>query len=105
MPVGARWAVLATVSLLFAGALELVGLPAGFLLGPLGAGVILAARGGTVAVPRPLVIAAQAVIGCLIASAITPAVVGDFVDDWPVVFAIVGGSLASAVAIGWAMSR
>ena len=46
--------------------LEDLRLPAALLLGPRGAGILDAANGMTLRIPRWLFLAAQAVIGCMI---------------------------------------
>ena len=66
-----QWAVLLAVSLAVAALLALAGFPAAFLLGPMLTGVALALQRGQVRVPRPFFFAAQALIGCLVAHAIT----------------------------------
>jgi membrane AbrB-like protein len=103
-PVG-HWAVLLAASAVMGGALEWVRLPAALLLGPLVAAVLVETAGGSVKVPRILLMAAQAVIGCLVARSITPAIVSGFSAHWPVFLGVVALSLGASVAIGWAMSR
>lgn len=54
-------------------ALHLLRVPAAFLLGAMGAAMIVASRGRTLRVPESAFALAQAVIGCLIAKNFTPA--------------------------------
>jgi uncharacterized membrane protein AbrB (regulator of aidB expression) len=56
------------------------------LLGPMIAGIILSLR-GALSVPRPFFIAAQAIIGCMIARTLTP------------VFSVLFGQLGAGAAI------
>jgi membrane AbrB-like protein len=105
LPVAGRWAVLLAGSALAAAVLQWVGLPAALMLGPLAAAILVQTAGGAVKVPRAFLAAAQAVIGCLVARSITPAIVGSFAGHWPVTLGVVALSLAASVAIGWAMSR
>jgi uncharacterized membrane protein AbrB (regulator of aidB expression) len=49
------------------------GIPAAFLLGALGAAMMVAGRGGVVRLPDWIFSLAQAVVGCLIARSFTPA--------------------------------
>jgi uncharacterized protein len=105
LPPMGRWAVLITASAIMGAALEWVRLPAALLLGPLVAAVLVQTAGGSVKVPNILLTGAQAVIGCLIARSITPAIVSGFVAHWPVFLSVVALSLGASVAIGWAMSR
>jgi len=88
-----------------AAALEAIGLPAGLLLGPMGAAIIFAARGATLTLPPVLSMAAQAAIGLLIAPSLNPTVLADAAKD-PWLF--VGGTLATLAAgvlIGWVLAR
>jgi len=80
-------------------------MPAAFFLGPMVAGVILGANGGTVRVPRLPNTAAQTIMGLFIASAITPGILRAFLQDWPVFLAAVFLILAAAGALGWTMAR
>jgi uncharacterized protein len=105
LPVATRWTVLLAASLLLAGVLQWVRLPAALLLGPLAAAVLVQMGGGAVRVPRVLIAAAQAVIGCLVAQSITPAIVSGFVRYWPIILGTVALSVAASALIGWIMSR
>ena len=105
LPIAGRWTVLLVASILLASALQWVRLPAAFMLGPLVAAVLAQTAGGTVQIPRTLFAAAQAIIGCLIAHSITPAIVVGFMHNWPIFLGVVALSVAASVAIGWAMSR
>jgi membrane AbrB-like protein len=58
-----------------------------------------------VRVPRLALTAAQAIIGCLIASAVTPAILRSFLHGWPVFLAAVFSILAAASVLGWTMAR
>ena len=105
LPTAARWAVLLAASALGAGLLQWARLPAALMLGPLAVAVLVQTAGGAVRVPRAFMAVAQAVIGCLIARSITPAIVGGFASHWPVFLAVVALSIAAGAGIGWTMSR
>ncbi|MDI4231405.1 AbrB family transcriptional regulator [Bradyrhizobium sp. Arg237L] len=105
LPVTVRWAVLFAASLLLAGVLQWVRLPAALLLGPLAAAALVQMGGGAVRVPRLLIVAAQAIIGCLVAQSITPAIISGFVRYWPIILATVALSVGASALIGWTMSR
>ncbi|MGO4715262.1 AbrB family transcriptional regulator [Bradyrhizobium sp. 2TAF24] len=105
LPLAARWSVLLAASALFAAVLAWIGLPAAFMLGPLAAAISVQMAGGAVALPRGLVVAAQAVIGCLVARAITPTVIAGLAGHWPVFVGVVVLSVAASAAIGWTMGR
>ena len=102
---GVQWTVLLLISLLFAGALEMAHLPAALLIGPMLAAIIAGANGATVRVPRLGFWGAQAVVGCLVASSISPDIVSTFVDDWPLFTGVVVATLAASSFLGWFISR
>ncbi|THD51403.1 MAG: AbrB family transcriptional regulator [Phenylobacterium sp.] len=105
LPAAARWAVLVAASVLAAALLQWARLPAALMLGPLAAAVVVQTAGGAVKVPRAVMAAAQAIIGCLVARSFTPAIVGGFASHWPVFLAVVAISIAASAGIGWTMSR
>ena len=100
-----QWISLVVLSAIIGGALLGMHAPAALLLGPLLAGVVLAANGGKVVFPVRLFVVSQGVIGCLIARMVPVSIVGDIVQHWPL-FTI--GVLAVVVAsslLGWMMGR
>src|SRR5262245_58563013 len=101
----AQWSVLLAGSLLFAAVLELAGLPAALLLGPMIAGIVVSTNGGRIRMPRPPVLAAQAVVGCLIARAITADIVMAFVKGWPLFLGVVLVIVATSALLGWLIAR
>ena len=101
----ALWGALVALSVLAGAGLHEIGLPAAFLLGPLMAAILVQTTSRGVKVPPLLQVSAQAVIGCLIARAVTPAVVSGFLQHWVPVMATVMLSLTSGILIGWGMSR
>ncbi len=100
-----QWAILVAGSLILATLLELLGLPAALLLGPMIAGILLATNGGAVRVPRLPVVAAQAVVGCLIARAMTADIVLAFLRDWPLLLGVVIVIVATSGLLGWSIAR
>lgn len=100
-----QWAVLATLSLALAVALELVQLPAALLLGPMVAGIACGVNGATIRLPRLLLLSGQAVIGCLIATSVSPGILPTLVAEWPI---FVGAAVSTVLAssfLGWFISR
>ena len=71
LPRTARWALLVVLSVAIAAVLETARIPAALLLGPMIAGIATGANGGAVRIPRLAYLAAQSIVGCLIARAIT----------------------------------
>jgi len=104
-PKAVQWAVLVAASAALAAAFEFGGIPAGFLLGPMLIGIAAGTNGATIRVAQAPYMAGQAVVGCLIASSITPAIVLAFLDDWLLFVSIVFAVIAASSTLGWLMSR
>jgi uncharacterized protein len=105
LPAAGRWTVLLAGSLVLGSAMQWAKLPGALLLGPLAAAILVQRAGGTVEVPRMLTVAAQAIVGCLVAQTITPATIDGFVRHWPVFLGVVSLVVTASAAIGWTMSR
>jgi hypothetical protein len=101
---GVQWVVLLVLSGVFTALLEWAGLPAALLLGPMVGAIVVAVCGGSVRVAHWLFLIGQAVVGCMMAATITPAIVGTLLQNWMlflagvvsviVVSSILGGLLA-----------
>jgi uncharacterized protein len=100
-----QWGILLAGSALLAALFELVGLPAALLLGPMIAGIVLSTNGGSIHAPRLPVQFAQAIVGCLIARAITPDILLAFLKDWPLFLGVVLAIVTTSSVLGWAMGR
>lgn len=104
-PKAAQWAALLVLSAALAGALEFVGIPAGFLLGPMIVGIAAGTGGASIRIAKKPYMLAQAVVGCLVANSITPGIILTFLDDWPLFVALVSAVIAASSTLGWLMSR
>lgn len=104
-PVPLQWAALLALS----GALSLAwgaaGMPAALLLGPMIGGIVFGVNGAELKVPRLPYTGAQAVIGAMIGSVITPAIFGAFAHDWLLFCAVMAATMFGAAALGWLISR
>lgn len=69
------------------------------------AGIIFAARGWAVTVPRPCFLASQAVIGCLIARHFEPGVLATLARDWPIFIGTTLLIFAASFALGYVLMR
>lgn len=101
-----RWAVLLLLSALLAFVFEQFHIPAGLLLGPMLAAILLAGFEKQVDVPPIVSLLAQAVIGCMIANSIPADILRELMLDWHLLAA--GVSLRSspaACALGWLLAR
>jgi uncharacterized protein len=101
----AQWVVLVATSAPLAALLEVVGLPAAWLLGPMIAGILVSSNGGTIRAPRLPVFAAQAIVGCLVARAITGEIVLRFLKDWPLFLSVIVSIVAASAALGCLLTR
>jgi uncharacterized protein len=104
-PTGVQWALMLVLSGLFVLLLDLLHLPASLLLGPMSAAIVIAAAEGSIRLPRWPLFAAQGVVGCLVARAITPAIIGAMLHDWPLFLVTSLGVIAAGAALGWGLAR
>ncbi|TMV79766.1 AbrB family transcriptional regulator, partial [Thioclava sp. BHET1] len=100
-----RWGVLALLTAAIVTPLELVNLPAAFMLGGLIAGIVTQICGAGVRVPRQASIGAEALLGCMIAGAITPIALRTFLSHAPLFLSIVAAILVASTFIGWLLLR
>src|SRR5580698_9271963 len=96
---------LLSITAALVGALYLSGVPAAFLLGALGAAMIVAGRGGVVGLPDWVFALAQAVVGCLIARSFTPALFGAVRQHFVLFASVTVSVLLVATALGLALAR
>jgi membrane AbrB-like protein len=100
-----QWALILIASVAIGALLAWLRLPAALLLGPMLAGIALAAFGTTARVPNALFLVAQGIIGCMIARMVPLTVAGELLGHWPVftfgVLAVIGAS----TLLGWLMTR
>ena len=104
-PQAAQWGALIGASLVFVSLLELMRLPAALLLGPMAAAIMLAWFEGRVRMPGWSFVAAQGVVGCLVARSVSPDIVREMLRDWPMFVASVGAVLLFSTALGYALAR
>lgn len=105
IPAAISWAILASGSAVLAFLLSLASLPAAGLIGPLLVAVAFGVANAPIRLPRQAFTAAQGVVGCLLASAVTPALLHEIALDWPaLVFGVAFTAVASGL-IGWVGAR
>lgn len=100
-----RWTVLLGGSVLLAWLLAAAHLAAALLLGPMAAAIALAASGGGVPMPRAAFIAAQGVVGVMIASKLPASLLPEIARDWPIFLAGTFSTVLGASTLGWVMAR
>ncbi|WP_164857185.1 AbrB family transcriptional regulator [Sphingomonas crocodyli] len=100
-----RIAALLVVSALFAALLDVIGLPAALLLGPMIAAIVFASRGWEWELPKAPYQIAQAVIGLLVAKSLDPAIVA---TAWRAPWLFLSTALvtvAIGLCLGWLLAR
>src|SRR5918994_500948 len=100
-----QWGVLIALSAGIAAFLLWIHAPAALMLGPLIAGIVVAASGGKVAFPLPPFVLAQGVVGCLIASMVPLSIVDDVLRHWVLFGAGVVLVVVVSSLLGWLMTR
>lgn len=99
-----RFSLLGLSALLVA-LLELVGLPAALLLGPMVGAITVAARGGAMRIPAPLFQIAQGIVALLIAKSLTRELFTRIAADWPLFFGSVFAVLIMCMGLGVLIAR
>lgn len=100
-----QWAIVLALSAAFYLAIELIGMPAAALLGPMVAGVVAGSYGATVRLPKIFFAAAQGVLGVMIAQSIELELLQALADEWPLVLFFTFSTLAASSYLGWQISR
>ena len=104
-PLPLQWTALLLLSAALSWAWSAAGMPAALLLGPMIGGIVFGVNGAGLKVPRLPYIGAQAVIGAMIGSVITPAIFSAFAHDWALFCAVMAATMIGAAALGWLISR
>lgn len=100
-----QWAATLVLSAALVVALEVLGLPAALLLGPMVAGIVIAGLGGALSVPRSPFHLAQALVGLMIARSIPASFLAEIAEDWPI---FIGGIVSTTIAsnaLGYLLAR
>lgn len=100
-----QWLILLLASLVLGFSLQAFHVPAALLLGPMIVGVAMGLLGASVRIPGPLFIAAQAILGCMIAQSLSPNILTPLLDDWPLVLLVLIATLLASGVSGWCLVR
>ena len=79
--------------------------PAALLLGPMVAGIVVASSGTTLRLPASAYLAAQAMLGCLIARSLPLSAFSELARDWPLFLAGIAAVIATSSTLGWLLAR
>ena len=101
----ATWIGLALASAALSAALHAASVPAAILIGPMVAAIGFGLAGSTRRVARPWQLAAQGVVGCLVASSISPAILAEIAKDWHAMLLGAGITVVASAAIGLFIAR
>jgi membrane AbrB-like protein len=96
---------LITFSVLFAEMLTWARLPAAILLSAMLAGILVENCGAKILVPRLPFLFAQAVVGCMIARALTSTILYSFLNQWPLFLGLSLSVILTSCLLGWIISR
>ncbi|WP_442967085.1 AbrB family transcriptional regulator [Rhizobium sp. GN54] len=100
-----QWLVLFVLSAPLAVFFEIAGIPAGLMMGPMFAGVVVAINGGTIRLPRVCFFGVQVVLAMMIAGMVSPNLIDTFLSRWPIFLAIVLSVIAMSTLSGWVIAR
>ena len=100
-----QWIALFASSAAIGALLAWLRVPAALLLGPMLAGIAVAAAGGSARVPNAAFLVAQGLIGCLIAKVVPLSIAGEILSHWPVFVFGVLAVIAVSVSLGWLLTR
>ncbi|MFZ5427029.1 MAG: AbrB family transcriptional regulator [Thermodesulfobacteriota bacterium] len=100
-----QWAGLILLSCALAWGFVATAFPAALLLGPMVAAVCFGLAGASIRAPGWTFSAAQAVIGLLVARAVTPSILLTIARDWPVMVLVVSATIAAGAAVGYVLTR
>jgi uncharacterized protein len=99
------WVALLALSATLGWVLNRAAVPAALLLGPMIAAIVLALGGVGLDVPRWTFMAAQAIIGCLIARALTTSIEVSMLRHWPAMVGVVLITILAGGLVGWVLVR
>jgi len=100
-----RWVGLLVLSLGVSELLHWAAFPAALLLGPMLVAISFGVVGSELALPRKAFIGAQAVIGCLVARALTTSILVTIADDWAIMLMIVMTTVVFGGLVGWILVK
>ncbi|WP_267355374.1 MULTISPECIES: AbrB family transcriptional regulator [unclassified Methylobacterium] len=99
------WAALIAASAAISYGLMRAHFPAALLLGPMIAAIAFGVGGSRLHVARPAFNAAQAMIGCLVAHAVTGQIAQTLLEDGPLIVAVVLVTVAVSGVVGLVLTR
>lgn len=105
LPRTLQWLILLLASLVLGFGLQFYHIPAALLLGPMIVGVAMGLLGASVRIHKSLFVAAQAILGCMIAQTLSPSILTPLLDDWALVLLVLAATLLASAVSGWCLVR
>lgn len=99
------WVALVAASAAISYGLMRAQFPAALLLGPMIGAIAFGVGGSRLHVPRSAFQASQALIGCLVAHAVTGQIAQTLLEDGPLIVAVVLVTVAVSGVVGWVLTR
>ncbi|MBT9383012.1 AbrB family transcriptional regulator [Pseudooceanicola sp. CBS1P-1] len=99
------WIAMIALAAVFSVPLVLLGLPAAVLLGAMVSGIVFGVRDVGLKMPRKLMFLVQGVVGTILANSLTPALMSEVGQYWPMLLLFNGLTLVAAFAAGWGLHR
>ena len=98
-----QWGALIAASLALSFALKAAAFPAAFLLGAMLTGIAFGLKQAAVRVPRVGFLAAQSIIGCLVARALNPAILHSIAEDWAAMLLVIATTALALISMMFLM--
>ena len=100
-----HWGVLLALSLIFAGVFDALHLPAALLLGAMLGAILVAIGEGTPRITRCAFVAAQGIVGCLVARSITSEILVSLRAGWLLFISVTVVVILACSGMGWILAR
>ncbi len=104
IPIFLRWFLLLLISAFAALSLGLLHLPAGWLLGPMFAGIVFAIAGARLKLHRIFSRFSQALLGCLIAQSMTMQILRELAGEWVLFLTVIACVMVLSWGLGWLLA-
>lgn len=100
-----RWLVLLLLSVFFAWAMNLAHIPAGWMVGPMIAGIVYAIINVKLTINKWVYHGSQAVIGCLIANSLSFDIMQEALKEWPLFVVVIAVVMLLSWGLGLFLAR
>lgn len=104
-PLWHRWGLLLLLSAFFLAILELAHIPAALMLGPMLGGICIGCMRGNIKIQTNMFRSAQTIIGCMIASSVSPKVLDVFLQNWWLFLLVILLAVLVSSALGFLLAK